>query len=330
MAILLTGGAGYIGSNCFYAFVEENHDLIILDDLSTGNLSLLPKNVVFHQGNVGDATLLYKIFSNYSIDTVIHFAGSIVVSESVSNPGKYYRNNTSNSLTLLEACIANGIPNFIFSSTASVYGNRTKSVCLENDQLQPENPYASSKMMTEMILKNFHAAHGLNYIILRYFNVAGADPHMRSGQISRNATHLIKVICEVAIGKRSSVPIYGTNYDTKDGTCIRDYIHVTDLAMAHLEAYRFLRSRQEMSVGETFNCGYGHGYSVREVIETFERETRQNIAKTETNRREGDPVALIANSDKIRTLTNWKPTRDDLKQIVTSALKWEETLSGRF
>lgn len=321
MSILITGGAGYIGSHAVYEFLDNGHDVIVVDNLSTGGRTLLPENILFYKGDAGDQNLMGRVFSDHDIDTVLHFAGSIIVPESIENPLKYYQNNTCVSLNLLQSCIKHGVKNFIFSSTASVYGNNPLQLMKEEYPTQPENPYATSKFMTEMMIRDASAAHGLNFAILRYFNVAGADPKGRTGQVKENATHLIKVACETALGLRSGMNVYGTDYDTTDGTCIRDYIHVSDLANAHLRVYEHM---EKQPVNKIYNCGYGQGYSVLEVIKAVETVSNSVIEKTMTDRRAGDPVALIADSSLLRIDTGWKEKCNDLHLIIKSALAWEK------
>lgn len=321
MSILITGGAGYIGSHAVYEFSDNGHDVIVVDNLSTGVRTLLPENIPFYEGDAGDQNLMGRVFSDHDIDAVLHFAGSIIVPESVENPLKYYQNNTCVSLNLLQSCIKHGVKNFIFSSTASVYGNNSLQLMKEEYPPQPENPYATSKLMTEMMIRDASAAHGLNFAILRYFNVAGADPKGRTGQVKENATHLIKVACETALGLRPGMNVYGTDYDTPDGTCIRDYIHVSDLANAHLRVYEHMKKQPANKI---YNCGYGQGYSVLEVIEAVETESKSVIKKTMTDRRAGDPVALIADSSLLRKDTGWKEKCNDLHLIIRSALAWEK------
>ncbi len=324
MAILITGGAGYIGSHVVYEFLDNGHDVIVVDNLSTGIRALLPNNILFYEGDVGNSELMDKVFSSHEIHTVLHFAGSIIVPESVENPLKYYQNNTCVSLSLLQSCVKHKVKNFIFSSTASIYGNNPMQLMKESYSPQPENPYASSKLMTEMMIKDISFAHNINFAILRYFNVAGADAQGRTGQVKENATHLIKVACEAAIGLRPSMNIYGTDYDTPDGTCIRDYIHVSDLANAHLRVYEHM-TRQ--IVNKIYNCGYGQGFSVLDVIKAVEKISGSMIEKTMAKRRAGDPVALIADSGLLRSETGWTPLYNDLGVIVKTALEWEKMQS---
>lgn len=324
MAILITGGAGYIGSHVVYEFLDKRYDVVVVDNLSTGVRSLLPNDLSFYEGDVGNQDLMDRVFFDHDIDTVLHFAGSIIVPESVENPLKYYQNNTCVSLSLLQSCVKFKVRNFIFSSTASVYGNNPLQLMKEEYSPQPENPYAASKLMTEMMIKDTANAHGLNFAILRYFNVAGADPKGRTGQVKENATHLIKVACETALGMRSSMNIYGTDYDTPDGTCVRDYIHVSDLANAHLCVYEHMKKQP---VNKIYNCGYGKGYSVLDVIKVVEQSSGITLNKLPVSRRAGDPVALVADSTLLTVETGWKPIYDNLDIIVQTALGWEKTKS---
>ncbi len=322
MTILITGGAGYIGSHAVYEFLDAGYDVIVADDLSTGSLGSLPPHVQFYQINVGDQNAMNAVFKTHKIDGVLHFAGSIVVPESVENPLKYYQNNSVVSLNLLTQCVQNGVKNFIFSSTASVYGNNKNQLMSEDTPTHPENPYASSKLITEMMLRDVSMAHGMNYAILRYFNVAGADPKGRTGQVKKDATHLIKVACQTALGLRPEIVIFGTDYDTHDGTCIRDYIHVSDLANAHLLVYQQMIKG---SVNKIYNCGYGRGFSVREVAQAVEKVAGCTLNKIMAPRRAGDPAALIANSERLQKDTGWQPHLNDLGTIIDSALKWERS-----
>lgn len=322
MAILLTGGAGYIGSHCYYALQKTGAPLIVLDDLSNGSRDLLPNDVCFYQGNVGSQQILDTLFKAHAIDSVFHFAGSVAVPESIAHPDKYYQNNTANSLTLLKACIKHKVKNFIFSSTAAVYA--PAELLSENATLAPTNPYANSKRMTEIMIDDCHKAYGLNYAILRYFNVAGADANLRTGQPGKNATHLIKVACETLTGKRDYIPLFGTDYPTKDGTCIRDFIHVTDLSKAHLNVYEHMKKQQGSSVKDIFNCGYGHGYSVQDVLNAFNKVSEKPLPIKITSRRPGDSAVLIADAHLLREKTGWKPDFDNLETILTSALAWEQ------
>ncbi len=326
MAILITGGAGYIGSHTVYAFLESRYDLVIVDDLSTGHRNLLPRDIAFYNGNVGDTLLLDKIFTSHPIDCVIHFAGSISVPESVADPLKYYKNNVANAANLLEACVKHGIKNFIFSSTASVYGDCDTPLLDEALIPAPKNPYARTKLIIEDVIRDTAAAQNLNYTILRYFNVAGADPHGRTGQISRVSSHLIKIACEVITAKRDQISVFGTDYPTPDGTCLRDYIHVSDLANAHLCAYDFLKKN---GGGHVFNCGYGKGYSVKDVLTMVEKVSGKPLKIAYAPRRAGDPHTLVANPTRLRERTGWIPHHDNLEQIVASALDWEKHLAAQ-
>lgn len=323
MAVLVTGGAGYIGSHTVLGLVDRGEDVVVLDNLSTGVRRLVPEAAELIEGDVGDAALLARIFSERTIDAVIHFAGSIVVPESVADPLKYYRNNTANSRTLIEACVAAGVPRFIFSSTAAVYGIPESVPVAEDAVLSPISPYGASKLMTEWMLRDTAAAHDLSYVALRYFNVAGADPDGRSGQSTPEATHLIKVAVQAATGQRDHVSVFGDDYDTPDGTGIRDYIHVTDLAAAHLAALDHLRGG---GASHVFNCGYGHGASVRQVLDAVQRVAGLTLDIRQAPRRAGDPPALVADAARLRTTLAWQPRLDDLETIIAHALRWEQRL----
>lgn len=327
MTVLVTGGAGYIGSHMVYALTDRGEDVIVLDNLSTGFDWAVSPAATLVVGDIGDAELLNRLFSTHDIDAIIHFAGSIVVPESVENPLKYYRNNTVNSRTLMEAAVNAGVKRFIFSSTAAVYGIPEVNPATEDAPLAPINPYGRSKLMTEWMLEDVARAHeGFDYVALRYFNVAGADPKGRTGQSTPEATHLIKVACQTALGQREKMFIFGDDYDTEDGTCIRDYIHVSDLIAAHVDALDYLRDGGASAV---FNCGYGHGYSVKQVIDTVKRVSGVDFAVEVAPRRAGDPPALVAAADRIRQTLNWQPQLDDLEGIVASALAWERHLQQR-
>ncbi|MBY0518458.1 MAG: UDP-glucose 4-epimerase GalE [Bacteriovoracaceae bacterium] len=321
MSILITGGAGYIGSHVVKALGLQGEKLIIVDNLSTGH----KEAVLFGElvlGDIGDEKFMNELFTKYKFESVIHFAGSIVVPESVSNPLKYYRNNTLNSELLLELCVKYQTKHFIFSSTAAVYGMPESGVCSEESDLKPINPYGSSKLMIEEILWDVSRAKNLKGVALRYFNVAGADPEGQLGQSFPEATHLIKVAAEVVTGKRSELKIFGTDYPTPDGTCVRDYIHVSDLADAHVKALHYLRAG-----GETVavNCGYGRGFSVSEVVDRVKKVSGIDFKVQKVERRPGDPAALTAKADKIQKLFGWKPKYNDLDFIVKTALEWEKT-----
>ena len=326
MAILVTGGAGYIGSHMTHALAEREEEVIVLDNLSTGFDWAVAPAATLLVGDVGDADLLDMIFATHDIEAVVHFAGSIVVPESVENPLKYYANNTVNSRTLIAAAVKAGVKHFIFSSTAAVYGIPPHSPADEETPTAPINPYGRSKLMTEWMLQDVAAAHPLSYVALRYFNVAGADPQGRTGQSTPEATHLIKVACQTALGLREKMYIFGTDYDTPDGTCIRDYIHVTDLIAAHVDALDHLRRGGE---SEVMNCGYGRGFSVREVIDTVRKVVGHDFPVEEAPRRPGDPPALVAGAEKVRKLLGWQPQHDDLEEIVASAYAWERHLMER-
>lgn len=323
MTILVTGGAGYIGSHMVLELSDQGQSVVVLDNLSTGFRSSLPKGVELIEGNVGDEALVAGTIKRDNVEAVIHFAGSIVVPESVSDPLGYYLNNTVNSRTLISACVRHGVKQFIFSSTAAVYGNPEKVPVMEDARLDPISPYGSSKLMTEIMLRDTSAAHDFRYVALRYFNVAGADPKGRSGQSTARATHLIKVACEAAVGKRDRLEIFGTDYPTEDGTCIRDYIHVSDLARAHAAALNYLGDRGPSLVA---NCGYGHGYSVREVIDSVKRVSGVDFDVREAPRRAGDPAALIAGTKPVTEKLGWTPKLNDLDKIVETALNWERHL----
>ncbi len=320
--ILVTGGAGYIGSHTIKQLGKNGENIVILDNLSTGfKASILYGDFV--QGDTGDSQLVSKILSDYNVDTVIHFAAHTVVPESVSNPLKYYWNNTCSTRNLLEQCQKHKVKNFIFSSTAAVYGTPESGKAKEDTPTAPINPYGSSKLMTEMMLKDLSFASNLNFVALRYFNVAGSDPECEIGQCTPNATLLIKVCCEAAVGKRDHVYIFGTDYPTNDGTGVRDYIHVEDLADAHLCALDYLRTGGKSTI---LNVGYGHGYSVREVMDAVERIDGKPLNIIEQERREGDPPALVSIADKIRNKLNWTPKYDQLDVIVKTSLDWEYRL----
>ncbi len=326
-AILVTGGAGYIGSHVVKLLGERGENVIILDDLSTGN-----EDAVLHGqlvvGKTGDQVLVSELIKKHDIDTVMHFAAHTIVPESVENPLKYYGNNTCSTRNLLQACQDNNIKNFIFSSTAATYGTPVNSdkACHEELTTAPINAYGMSKLMSEYMLKDLSQATDLKHVILRYFNVAGSDPDGRIGQSTKEATLLIKVAAEVALGKRDQLYVFGTDYDTPDGTGVRDYIHVTDLANAHLSSLDYLRAGGDSTL---MNCGYGHGFSVREVIDAVNKAHGTPIKVVEKPRRAGDPSSLIAAVDKIHSTLDWKPQFDDLATIVETSLSWEKTLLAR-
>jgi UDP-glucose 4-epimerase len=324
MPILVTGGAGYIGSHMVHALADAGESVVVLDNLSTGFPWALPAGVRLVIGDTGDEAGVAALLATHKIESIIHFAASIVVPDSVADPLGYYRNNTANSRTLIETAIGSGVKHFIFSSTAAVYGNPAKMPVAEDDPLSPMSPYGSSKLMTEIMLRDAAAAHGLGHVVLRYFNVAGADPQQRTGQSTKGATHLIKVAVEAALGKRDRLDVFGTDYPTPDGTCVRDYIHVADLVAAHAAALKHLRAGKP---SQTFNCGYGHGYSVLEVLEAVKRVAGRDLPVTMAGRRPGDPAMIVADCSRIRQTLGWVPKYDDLDTIVSHALAWERRLA---
>ncbi len=323
MAVLVTGGAGYIGSHMVLELLDAGETVIVLDNLSTGFWWAIPSEVTLVKGDMGDEALVSKVIAEHKITSIIHFAAKIVVPESVADPLGYYLNNTAKTRSVLYCAVKGGVKNFIFSSTAAVYGEVGAEPVSEDDPLNPVSPYGRSKLMTEWMLQDTSHAHGLNYVILRYFNVAGADPKGRSGQSTPNATHLIKVACQAALGDRSSLDIYGTDYPTPDGTCLRDYIHVSDLARAHMDALHYLRKGGKSDV---FNCGYGRGYSVTEITNVVKSVSGVNFQVNFSPRRPGDPAAIIAKADKIRSTLGWTPRYDNVEKIVERALAWEKHL----
>jgi UDP-glucose 4-epimerase len=326
MTVLVTGGAGYIGSHMVYALAAAGERVVVLDNLSTGFDWAVAGSVPLIVGETGDQNLVAGIIKEHGVEAIIHFAASIVVPDSVSDPLGYYKNNTVNSRALIESAVKGGVKHFIFSSTAAVYGNPARMPVTEDDALMPMSPYGSSKLMTEIMLRDAGIAHGLAHVILRYFNVAGADPDGRTGQSTKGATHLIKVAVETALGRREKMDIFGTDYPTPDGTCVRDYIHVNDLTAAHLDALRYLRAGGSSI---TANCGYGRGYSVREVIDTVKRVSGTDFRVDVSPPRPGDPAQIIAQSDRARTALGWRPQYDDLSVIVDTALSWERKLMMR-
>ena len=320
--ILVTGGAGYIGSHVLRQLGEAGEDLVVLDDLSTGfRRAVLHGELIV--GNTGDPRCLEEVFTCFDIDTIMHFAAHTIVPESVADPLKYYRNNTCASRTLLEHAVRANVKHVVFSSTAAVYGIPKDGLASEQSPTAPINPYGLSKLMTEWMLRDVAASSPLRYVALRYFNVAGSDPEGRIGQSTPKATLLTKVACEAAVGKRDRVSIFGTDYETPDGTGVRDYIHVEDLADAHLKALDYLRAGGE---SQTLNCGYGHGYSVREVLKMVEQIAGYPLAVEEAERRPGDPPTLVAEAGRIREVLGWTPKLDDLAAIVSSSLSWERKL----
>ncbi|MEL7028584.1 MAG: UDP-glucose 4-epimerase GalE [Pseudomonadota bacterium] len=325
MSVLVTGGAGYIGSNMALALLDSGERPVIIDDLSTGSERFVPDGAVFVRGDIGDRDLLESVFAEHAIREVIHFAGSIVVPDSVAHPLDYYFNNTVKSRSLVETCVSCGVRKFIFSSTAAVYGNPERLPIDESSPLRPISPYGRSKLMTEWMLEDVARAHDFDYAALRYFNVAGADPQGRAGQAQPRATHLIKIAAQVVVGLRQDMSIFGDDYKTPDGTCIRDYIHVTDLADAHMAALRRLREQDGSFV---VNCGYGRGFSVKEVLSAVERVTGVPVQAEVAPRRKGDPPQLVADSATIRTELGWTPSYDDLDLIVRTAIDWERRISA--
>jgi UDP-glucose 4-epimerase len=325
--VLVTGGAGYIGSHAVLALEDAGWEVVVLDNLVTGFRWAVDARASFVEGDVGDAELLARTIAGFGIGAIMHFAGSVVVPESVSDPLKYYGNNTANSRTLIEQAVAGGVKHFIFSSTAATYGIPATSPVREDTPTLPINPYGMSKLMTEIMLKDTAMAHPINYCALRYFNVAGADPDGRAGQATEGATHLIKVATEAALGKRSHVGVFGTDFATPDGTGVRDYIHVSDLAAAHLLALEALIAEPERNL--TLNCGYGRGFSVLEVLDAVEQVSGLSIERRMEPRRAGDPDALVAANDAIVEAFGWQPRHARLDEIVAHALAWERGLDAR-
>ncbi|BCP53284.1 UDP-glucose 4-epimerase GalE [Kaistia sp. 32K] len=326
MTVLVTGGAGYIGSHMVLALADAGRETIVLDDLSTGFANQVPSSVPLIRGDCGDEALVARLVREFGVTAIVHFAGSIVVPDSVKDPLGYYFNNTVKSRALIAAAVAGGVRHFIFSSTAAVYGEPEISPIAESSAMQPISPYGASKLMTEWMLRDTVAVNELRAVVLRYFNVAGADPAGRSGQSFPRATHLIKLACQAALGQRSHLDVFGQDYPTPDGTCVRDYIHVGDLARAHVLALDHLERGGESL---TLNCGYGRGFSVLEVIEAVKRVSGVDFEVRLAPRRAGDPPSLVAATDLIRDRLGFKPMREDLDLIVTDALLWEEALRER-
>ena len=324
MTVLVTGGAGYIGSHMVLALVEAGESVVVIDNLSTGFSSFVPETVPLFIGDAGDENLVDGVISQHGVESIIHFAGSVVVPESVRDPLLYYRNNTMTTRSLLNAAVKRGIGRFIFSSTAAVYGDPDQVPVPETARTRPLSPYGSSKLMAEIMLHDTASAHGMSYVALRYFNVGGADPHARIGLATVGATHLLKIAVEVATGQRAKIDVYGTDYPTPDGSCIRDFIHVADLAQAHRSALAYLRGG---GGSITLNCGYGHGYSVLETVEAVRRVAGRNIPVQFGPRRAGDIVTMVADTSRLRATLDWTPAYDNLDAIVAHALAWEEKLS---
>jgi UDP-glucose 4-epimerase len=325
MVTLVTGGAGYIGSHTVYALLDRGEKVVVLDDLSTGVRAQVGQEAAFVGGDVGDRALVERIIGEHGVDAVIHFAGSIVVPESVCDPLSYYENNVVKSRNLIAACLARGVGRLIFSSTATVYAEDARQPLTEDERKAPISPYARSKLMTEWMLEDVGRAHDFRYHILRYFNVAGADPQGRTGQSTPKATHLIKRAAQVALGRVPHLDIFGTDYPTPDGTGVRDYIHVTDLAQAHLLALDALRAGAPSTV---YNCGYGRGLSVREVVRGVEKVIGRPLPVREGARRPGDPPTLISDPARIKAALNWIPRHDDLEEIIRSAIAWERRFNA--
>lgn len=323
MSVLVTGGAGYIGSHMVQALVEAGESVVVIDNLSTGFSQFLPHDVPLFIGEAGDENLVEGVISAHGVESVIHFAGSVVVPESMRDPLAYYRNNTMTTRSLLNATVKAGVSRFIFSSTAAVYGNPDQVPVPESAPTRPLSPYGSSKLMAEIMLHDTASAHGMNYVALRYFNVAGADPQARMGLATVGATHLLKIAVEAATGQRAKIDVFGTDYPTPDGSCIRDFIHVSDLAQAHRAALSYLRGG---GASMTLNCGYGRGYSVLETIEAVRKVSGRHFAVQYGPRRPGDIMTMIADTGRIRSTLDWTPQYDDLETIARHALAWERKL----
>jgi UDP-glucose 4-epimerase len=326
MTVLVTGGAGYIGSHMVFELLDAGERVVVLDNLSTGFRWAVPESVPLVVGDFGDEALLDDLLVRYRIDSIVHFAAKIVVPESVADPLGYYLNNTAKARTLLERAVKANIRHFIFSSTAAVYGDPTRNPVTEDESLKPVSPYGRSKLMVEWMLEDTARAFDLSYVVLRYFNVAGADPKGRAGQSTPNATHLIKVAVQAALGYRPKIQVFGTDYPTPDGTCVRDYIQVTDLVRAHMDALRHLRGGGENLI---CNCGYAHGFSVLEVIDSVKKVSGVDFDVEFAGRRPGDPAAIVADNARITSALHWTPKYDDLQLIVRQALDWERRLHNR-
>jgi UDP-glucose 4-epimerase len=323
MTVLVTGGAGYIGSHMVQALVEAGESVVVIDNLSTGFSAYLPEGVPLFIGDAADENLVEGVIAAHAIESIIHFAGSVVVPDSMRDPLAYYRNNTMTTRSLLNVAVKCNVDRFIFSSTAAVYGNPDQVPVSENAPTRPMSPYGTSKLMTEIMLHDVASAHGMNYVVLRYFNVAGADPLARIGLATVGATHLLKIAVEAATGQRAKIDVFGTDYPTPDGSCIRDFIHVADLAQAHRAALSYLRNGGSST---TLNCGYGRGYSVLETIEAVRRVSGRNFAVQYAPRRPGDITAMVADTTRIRSTLDWTPRYENLETIATHALAWEAKL----
>jgi UDP-glucose 4-epimerase len=324
MTVLVTGGAGYIGSHFVHALAEAGESVVVIDNLSTGFSHFVPGGVPLITGDAGDESLVESTINDYHVESIVHFAGSVVVPDSMRDPLGYYRNNTMTTRSLLNAAVKSGVSRFIFSSTAAVYGNPEQVPVPETAPTRPLSPYGSSKLMTEIMLHDVAAAHGMSYAVLRYFNVAGADPLARIGLATLGATHLLKIAVEAATGQRAKIDVFGTDYPTPDGSCIRDFIHVADLAQAHGAALSYLRDGGR---SVTLNCGYGRGYSVLETIEAVRRVSGRNFAIQYAPRRPGDIMTMVADTTRMRATLNFTPQYEDLETIAAHALAWEEKLS---
>ena len=326
MSVMVTGGAGYIGSHMVLALLDAGEDVVVVDNLSTGFRSAVPDGVRLVVGDFGDQDLVEGVMEAEAVDAVAHFAARIVVPESVTDPLGYYANNTAKARNLIESAVRKEVRHFIFSSTAAVYGETDTDKVTEDRLLAPVSPYGRSKLMVEWMLEDAGRAHDIRSVVLRYFNVAGADPQGRAGQSTRDATHLIKVAVQAALGRRSHLDIFGTDYPTPDGTCLRDYIQVTDLAQAHVDALRYLRGG---GVSLTCNVGYARGYSVREVVDVVKTVSGVDFPVRMSDRRAGDPAAIVASNDRIKAGLGWSPKHDDLPAMVRQALEWERRLHNR-
>ena len=326
MTVLVTGGAGYIGGHMVLGLLDAGERVVVLDNLSTGFAWAIPEGVELVVGDFGDAELVSRLIADKGVDAIAHFAAKIVVPESVVDPLGYYLNNTANARTLIEAAVKGGVKNFIFSSTAAVYGETSSEPVTEETPLNPISPYGRSKLMVEWMLEDVARAHDLRYVALRYFNVAGADPRGRLGQSSKLSTHLIKIGVQTALGRRASMTVHGEDYPTRDGTCIRDYIQVSDLVDAHLDALAYLRRGGAPLV---CNCGYGHGATVKEVIAMVKKVSGVDFPVEIGPRRAGDPAVIVARAERAREILGWKPQRDDLEAIVAQALDWERRLHNK-